>query len=63
MRHSKSNNGRGGGNEEESDPYKKDKVIEKLRESLQRESNNPDEIVNFLKTDQEEKNKIKQIRL
>ena len=53
-----------GGGEDEGNFYKKDdKVIEKLRESLKdkREPCQPDEIVNYLKTDIEEKNKIKQI--
>ena len=45
MRHNKKKDG------EDEREFKKDKVIERLRESLLKKSNQPDDIVNFLKTD------------
>ena len=42
--------------------YRKDKVIEKLREALERETNLPDDVTNILDADRCEKEKLKQIQ-
>ena len=46
-------NKKGVNNDEEANAYKSDKLLEKLRESANNKSKQPDEILNFLKTDQE----------
>jgi len=42
--------------------YKPDKVIEKLRDALQRDTNLPDDVTNILRADLDEKEKLKQIQ-
>ena len=52
---------KGGASKAQESFFKKDPVIDKLGKCLRKKTNNPDDVLNILSTDLEEKQKIKEM--